>query len=281
MSERGLSDLEEFRTWLESRGLRVESTRLHEYITALKAYEVGPPVNELPQADLDRYVFMWREADELRMIFEGLKISEPSGALSLLQKALGGAALSRDETSTAPRNFLYELRIASFFLQAGFTVDLSMEADLTVALSTGTLVVECKRIASANKVFVRAKEACSQLTRRIKAVPRHTTRAFGLACLDISRVLHPNQGVTVTPSADYAKAALQYELRKFDRDFDLAGIFRGNKDIIAVWVQLSAPTLTADGRRTRFSSLHIPLAPQAGPRYEAFEELRKVLELKF
>jgi hypothetical protein len=271
-------ELEEFRQWTESRGLRIASTRLREYIASFRTYKAIGRFGDLSREEADRCVFLIREMGELIWVYDGLKLAQPPGVLAVLEKALGGAAIAREENATAPaRNFLYELRIASFFLQAGFHVDLSTDSDLCISLSRGKLHVECKRISSLKKARIRSKEALKQLRRRI-STDRAGRRAFGLACLEVSRALHPNQGMTSAPTANQVKFGLQQQLMRFDLEYRLGDVFKSDKDILAVWLQMSVPTVSPDGILPRFSSLVVPLAPTAGPRKVAFEELRRVFE---
>src|SRR3954470_13119151 len=78
-------------------------------------------------------MFSIREADELLWVGQAVQQVDVPGALDKLRVALGGAEYAKEETSTAARNALFELRIASYFVQAGFLVDITTEADAALA----------------------------------------------------------------------------------------------------------------------------------------------------
>jgi hypothetical protein len=195
-----LEQLEEFKTWMEERGLKVASTRIDKYVKAYRKLETliesaGPPPYN---GQFDKYVFLLREVDDLCWIYKGLKYAEPPGVLQVLEKTLGGAELSRDDSATAAaRNFQLELRITSYFLQARYEVDLSQQSDITVQLPEGTLYVECKRLSSSKKVKQRSQEALTQLRHRFLTNKRRSN-CFGLAVFDVGKILHPNQGIGET-----------------------------------------------------------------------------------
>ena len=119
--------------------------------------------------DSSRMVHTLREVEELLWIQKGLLAQTLSGGIDLLQKILGGSPFAKDDSSNTPaRDFQLELRIASYFVQTGFSVDMNEDADLEVAFPDGKLFVECKRMKSPNKVLKRAKNAAQQLKSRYK-----------------------------------------------------------------------------------------------------------------
>lgn len=271
-------DLEGFYSWTEARGLRVSSTRLRSYIDEFGNYDTKTTFADLEIEGANRFIFLLREVDELLWIYSGLKVAEPLGAGAVLEKALGGTDLAREEKPTAAaRNFQFELRIASYFLHAGFWVDLSTETDLRVQLSNSMLHVECKRVSSPKKIRYRAKEALKQLRRRMVS-DKSKMNVYGLPAIDLSRALHPEQGMASAWNHQNVRTGLQQQLLRVDDRHNFGEIFGRDKNVLSVWLQLSAPTVSVEGPATRFSSLHIPLAPKSGPRAKAFEELRRVFE---
>lgn len=274
-----LQRLEAFQVWLEDRGLRAAPTRIGNYIRDFRRFASVTEIGELSYDLYNEFVFLLREVHDLLLIFEALEIQEPPGVLEVLDRSLGGSALARDDSSSASaRNFQLELRIAGYFIRAGYPVDLSLSADLKVRLPSGTLYAECKRISSPKKVRARARGALKQIQRRLTA-HKGGDRAYGLAVFDVSQVLHPGQGVSSGRSPMVVRQGLRTQLLDFDEEYQIGDVFSREKDVLAVWLQITAPVVHARGPETRYSSLYLPLAPNAGPRARAFQDLRKAFEV--
>jgi hypothetical protein len=281
-----LERLASFRELLEQRGLRVAPTRVGQYLKALSRFATLAQVPDtietragLNHDEFDQYLFVLREVDELLWVFKGLQVREPAGALDKIEKALGGQMLSREDLNSTARNYLFELRIASYFLQAGLEVDMSDDADVMVRLDTAAVHIECKRPESRAKVLTRAKEALRQLQRRFEQ--DGDARSLGLVAIDVGRILHPGQGLSFGVTAESMRDGLRAQLLKFDDEYQLAKVFRGEKRVLSVWLQLLTPVLhmTEGQPATRFSSLHLPLVPEFGERARVFEKLRSAFEL--
>lgn len=278
-----LEELKEFKAWVEERGLHVASTRLGRYIKAYQQLSTftGWP-EDLSDESREKFLFVMREAQELCWIYKGLKCAEPPGTLEILKKVLGGAELSRNDNPKAgARNFQFELRIASYFLQAGYEVDLSQQSDLVVQLPEYTLYVECKRLSSPKKVKQRAQEALTQLRHRFLE-NRRSSKCFGLAVFDVSKILYPGQGISIFPGSLVAREHILELLNDFNDTHSLELIFRQEKNILAVWLQVLTPVIQFTGPKvaTRFSSLYLPLVPSTGGhRSLAFQHVRRALEV--
>lgn len=274
-----LQQLEALRHFLESRGLRVAPTRVGQYLKAFSRFATANGVRALEHHEFDEYLFTLREVDELLWVFKGLKTAEPPGALEKLEMALGGSSLSREDMDSTARNYLFELRIASYFLQAGFQVNMAGAPDVTACFDGQTVCIECKRPESPSKLQSRTKEAFRQLQRRFnEAAP---SRVFGLAALDFGRILHPGQGLSIGVTAQYARDGLRAQLVKLDDEYRFARVFRSDARIVSVWLQVPVPVLhLAEAQpATRFSSLHLPLVPEFGETRRVFDRLRTAFEV--
>lgn len=161
-----LSELRAFGDWLGKRGIDYRRTRLGSHVRFFEEL-IGTSVGQqLSHDQLDLMLYMLREADELLWIFRGLRTNQPPGYLDIVREALGGSPFAKDDgVNRRARDLQLELRIASYFLQTGFSVDLSQQADLVVELETGVLFVECKRLESPRQVRRRLREAAAQLRR--------------------------------------------------------------------------------------------------------------------
>jgi len=278
-SQQRLDRLDALRELLERRGLRVAPTRVGQYLKALTQFVALAGQRELEHHEFDDYLFTLREVDELLWVFKGLRVHEPAGALEKVEKALGGQRFSSEDLNSTARNYLFELRIASYFLQAGFKVEMGDEADLTVRVDEATVHIECKRPESPTKVRARAKEALRQLKRRFESDV--TGRSLGLVAVDVGRILHPAQGLAVGVTAQLARDGLRAQLLKFDDEYQLGQVFRDETRILSVWLQVLTPVLHVVEQQpaTRFSSLHLPLVPEFGQQWRIFNRLRSAFEL--
>jgi hypothetical protein len=274
-----LERLEALKHLLESRGLRVAPTRVGQYVKAFSRFSRGTGGRPIEHHEFDEYLFVLREVDELLWVFKGLQKAEPPGALDKLEKALGGRMLSREDANSTARNYLFELRIASYFLQAGFIVDMAAGSDLAVRFDDTTVYVECKRPESIGKLQARARDAYRQLHRRLGE--GSTAEVFGLAAMDVGRILHPGQGLSLGVTAEHARVGLRAQLVKLDDEHQFRRTFRRDERILSVWLQMLVPVLhVAEAQpATRFSSLHLPLVPEFGKRRRVFDRLRVAFEI--
>jgi hypothetical protein len=196
--EERLIHLRDFKVWIENFELKVDSTRLSQYIKFFEKWSADQNFFSRRE-NLDDALFFTREVDELLWIWSGLKQQIPRGALPKLKLVLGGDAYARNEHgNTVARNYGFEFRIGAYFIKAGYNVDMSQPSDLVVALPDNTLHVECKRLDSERKVEVRIKELAKQLKLRCKTDVMDN-KTFGMAVLDVSRIINPNQGLSYAP----------------------------------------------------------------------------------
>lgn len=262
-------------SYLESKGLNARRSRVGRYVDFYEAYLAGKCEE---QEIRDKLLFVIREMDEWIWIYRGLQCREPEGFLDLVDIALGGPAFARDESDkTRPRNIQLELRVGSYFLQTGYTVSFAGLEDLIVNIGQYPIFVECKRIGSKKQVQKRAKEALKQLQRRYASA---RGVSYGLVVLDVSRVIHPLQGMTSGTNELVARDGIRAQLAQMDQDSNTAPIFAKDRRLISVWQQAIVPTIHGDEEElaTRFSSLHAVYARQGQRRWDLFQALRPAFE---
>lgn len=193
-----LEDLAEVQAFLKSLGIRTQNTRIERYIRYLEQAVNGKQPDESQifknavdprfQSPLDWKLYVLREAHELMWILKGLKARMPEGADGKLKKLVGGSDFAALDSQTESRNTQFELRIASYFCQAGWKVDLSTRTDMiaTSKVSPWTFYVECKRIASENGIQENLLKAKKQLIARMPDV-YDGTKAYGVVAADVTR----------------------------------------------------------------------------------------------
>lgn len=253
-----LLDAQKLIEYLELKGLRASQSRLGEYV---KFYERFLSDNCSEKEIADNLLFVTREMDEWSWIYKGLMNKEPTGFIDLLKEALGGPSFAKNESeNTRPRNIQLELRIGSYFLQAGFDISFSGLADLIVKVDRFPVFIECKRLNSPKQVIKRAKEAVRQLKRRYKTAK---TSAYGLVVMDVSRVIHPKQGLATGDNEMVARDGIRAQLQQFDSEHDTSSVFEKDKKLISVWKQAIVSTFHVETEEpaTRFSSLHSIICP--------------------
>jgi hypothetical protein len=271
-----LTDMNQLIRYLESRGLRASHTRLGEYVRFYERFFSGSCSDKEIQ---DNLLFVMREVDEWRWIYKGLMKKEPEGFFDLLKEALGGPAFAKDETAnTRPRNIQLELRVGSYFLQSGFDITFLGLSDLVVDVDGYPVFVECKRLNSPRQVIRRATESVRQLKRRYQIAKGHS---YGLVVLDVSRVIHPKQGIATGVNELVARDGIRAQLKLFDREYDTSRVFIKDKKLISVWMQAIVPTmhLKEEEPATRFSSLHTIYACEGQRRWHLFHKMKKAFEV--
>ena len=271
--------LDSFAAWLKTVGIDASKTRVGEYQRFI-SYLSSKSRQDFSEEDSSRMVYTLREVEELLWIQKGLMSQKLSSGIDLLKKILGGSPLAKDDSSnTLARDFQLELRIASYFIQTGFAVDMNEDADLEVAFPDGKLFVECKRLKSKSKVLKRAKIAAQQLKNRYKSTNQ---QKYGLAVFDISNIIMPNQGIISGPSVNGVRDLIQAQLIDFSQKYDITKYFMPDKKALSIWLQAILPTWAKENNITeiitRFSSFHLVLAPEYGPKAKAFETLKRVTD---
>jgi hypothetical protein len=267
----------EFIDWLQSLGIRTEASRIQKYRRFLEQRTNQKDFLK-DEKNVNDAFFFGREVEELLWIYSGLKICLPEGAIPVLKKMVGGDPYSSKEYSnTKARNFQLELRIAVYFIKAGYSVDLSQDSDVVVYFSDATLYVECKRLDSSLMVHKRAKALAKQLKARYSL----KRKCFGLAVFDVGRIINPNQGMSIGKDSLHARDGIRDLLVNFVSMHDIASVFSADQRIVSVWVQALTPTLHMTERMpvTRFSSNHISLAKKGSGNEMMFNRLKSVFEI--
>ena len=189
-----LQDLVQIRTLLESRGISTTNTRIeryHNYFKRIRQKDTAPLDAETIFKDsadprfripADWYMYVLREVHELMWILKGLKAHTPIGVDEKLRVIVSGSDFTARDTNSQSRNTQFELRIASYFCQTGCTVDLSTDTDVIASTDRFVFFVECKRVASANKLAARLAEARKQLSQRM---PRKDGKRIVLGCVAV------------------------------------------------------------------------------------------------
>lgn len=262
--------------YLEQNGINANKSRLRGYAEFYEKLLENKCAEEEVRENL---LYVMREMDEWSWIYKGLKIHEPDGVFKLLEVAVGGPLYAKDESeNTRARNIQLELRVGSYFIQAGYEVSFSGREDLLVKIGKYLVFIECKRIGSMKQVQKRAKESIEQLRRRYETV---RGPSYGLVVFDVSRLLDPVQGTATGINEIAARDGVREHLVQFDRENDTSAIFSKDKHLIAVWQQAIVPTLHMAERSlaTRFSSIYSIYAKPGQRKWDIFQEMKRAFEV--
>jgi hypothetical protein len=263
-----VTDLIEIQVFLESRGIQTHNTRIDRYIKYLEQAECAAPINASQifknisdarfQSDIDWMLYVLREVHELMWILKGLKAHIPEGVDNKLQKIVSGSDFAALDTNTESRNTQFELRIASYFCQAGCEVDLSTETDVIAITQEHAFYVECKRIAGPKNLRRNLIKAKNQLIERMPS-KRGKKKTYGIIAADVTKVAFIHNGLTMGQTNDHARDVVQKKLVSIAKSARNMPIFTGCRGLLQCWLQIHIPSLIIHPPKTttRFSSLKI------------------------
>jgi hypothetical protein len=263
-----LRDLRLFQEFLRGRGIQTEGTRIDRYIEYLQqviagerfdAAEVFKNVRDSPlQSPLDWQLYILREVHELMWILKGLERHVPAGIDKHLSSIVGGRDFAALDTDSQSRNGQFELRIASYFCQAGCDVDLSSATDIVARTRRTAFYVECKRVTSEIQLQKRLSEARKQLQSRIP--PGGGSReTVGIIAADVTKIAFPQNGLTMGMTNEHSREVVQDKLVAVTQRAQTAPLFLGCKRLINCWFQIHIPSLILYPATplSRFSSYHL------------------------
>jgi hypothetical protein len=282
-----LADLIEFKCFLESHGITTQNTRIERYIQYFEQIVAGVEAVEISifknsqderfKSKTDWLLYSLREVDELMWILKGFKTHVPNGLADRLKDLVSGSDFAALDTNSRARNVEYELRIASYFCQAGYQVDLSTETDIIALNDNFAFFIECKRVASASQVKQRLAEAVKQLARRMprKHLNKH---AYGYVALDVTKVAYSHNGLTFGVTPEHSKDINQNKLKSIANQIDLDVKSYAAKGLLKCWLQIHISSLIANppAVASRFSSYYIENFRLGGHAIAALKSLRYV-----
>lgn len=178
-----MNKMDEVIKWLENKGLKASQSRYAKYKGYIDDfYKKGNP-NDL--SDLEQRFKKLNDAAQeciqIVQVFDSFKNEKSVGFEERLQKAVYGTDFYNPESKTdQPRDFLYELLIASWFNKLGYKIDFEQLTDVVANRNGTTVYAECKRIKSINGLEENFKKACKQLS-KIDNNANH----YGLVFIDI------------------------------------------------------------------------------------------------
>ncbi len=263
-----VEDLVEVQEFLERRGIHTRSTRIQRYIDYLrqvtleKSADPGMIFKNSAEGPFthptDWMLYVLREAHELMWILKGLKVHVPVGTDDKMKVIVGGRDFAALDADSQSRNTQFELRIASYFCQAGCDVDLSTETDIIAVSDSEAFYLECKRVGSRNQLQRRLSDAKAQLHRRVPK--KHGQRTVcGCVPADVTKVAFSHNGLTFAVTNQHSRDVIQEKLIAIANDSQRLPLFQDCHNLLNYWFQIhiSALILQPPTTATRFSSYHI------------------------
>lgn len=184
--------------WLSDHGLDYPRTRVGEYkrhLNEMADYWDQNKIEDLLRLhDFPTLMNSCHEASELSYIFKGLAPYYDLSITNKLQEFIKGPASSKKENASSTnrgRNIAFELYMAARFAAAGFTIDLTKEADVIVYTQNHKVFVECKRPQKIHQVNSNIKGALSQLEQRYPTA-KNPELARGIIAVAIGKVFNPD-----------------------------------------------------------------------------------------
>ncbi|OGP67985.1 MAG: hypothetical protein A2W27_03720 [Deltaproteobacteria bacterium RBG_16_44_11] len=263
--------------WLQSLGINTSKTRLLTYKNYYKEYVSNYSRFEEDPGKIAYFLRLMREAEEITWIFEGFKSEQNPKSIRIIKESIGGTVFSAtDAPNNRSRDYLFELRIASYYRRAGFDAKIGTESDVIVQKHNQTIYVECKRLKSIKKVEVRLKEAAIQLDKRYKD---HSNKSdlFGIFAVDLSAIINPESGFLIRLTHDEGTDYIREKMNHFFDKYNPAKYFSKDNRNLAVWCHFMCPSLTTatdPPLSTRYTSLVNPLCPLSSARGKILEDFR-------
>jgi hypothetical protein len=263
-----LKDLRELVDFLEGRGISTKNTRISRYSQYLTKLSNSESMNESLvfknstdgpfKSSNDWYLYTLREVHELMWILKGLKRHIPKGIDEKLRIIVSGRDFAALDSNSLSRNTQFELRIASYFCQAGCYVDLSGKTDIVAFNKKHAFYTECKRVGSFQQLEGRLSYAKEQLNENM---PRRALGRIVTGCIatDVTKVAFDHNGLTIGMTNEHSRDVIQEKLINIANSTSDMALFRNCKNLHQLWFQIHIPShiIYPPSSVTRFSSYFI------------------------
>ena len=178
-----IEKMDEVIQWLGKKGLKSQLSRYSKYRGYIEEfYRNGNPnsLTDLEQKFKNLNDAM-QECIQIVQVYDAFMDEQSKGFEERLQKVVYGTDFYNSEIKAdQPRDFLYELLVASWFKSWGYTIDFNQLTDVVATKEDITVYVECKRIKSIGGLEENFKKACKQLSK-----VNDTKEHYGLVFIDI------------------------------------------------------------------------------------------------
>lgn len=233
--------------WLSDHGLDYPRTRVGEYkrhLNEMADYWEQDRIGDLlKHRDFPTLMNSCHEASELLYIFKGLSSFSAMSVTKKLQEFIKGpTSYTRENSSSSNRgrNIAFELHIAARFATAGFSINLTSDADLIVSIFDHEVFIECKRPQYNHQINSNIKGALRQLEHRYPSAAS-PSQARGIIAISISKVYNPNLFLLEASTLEALAGKLTTIDETFIDHFDPKWRNPSDSRTIGVMVHLSIP----------------------------------------
>lgn len=268
---------------LKAAGFPVESSRLDSYrriFATNKALISENRTAELQtQIPIPTFINDFHESNEILEVCDQFPDLNVPGLLDRLGKALFGIKTLEEETAdgSAPRNFLFELVMASTLKAAGFNVYLDRDEDVYFEISGVPCFMECKRIQSQRKLGERIRHAAHQIRKRCD--DSRDSRAGGIVAVDVSKLLNPGTHLFDCATRDELSFEAEHKLELFRVEHMSTLKAVQERCVLAVYVYARLPGAVWlpvglwTARKAIFILLHEPVSDSAKLALNLFRQI--------
>jgi len=229
--------------WVQSLGLQYEKTRIGEYKRAidrlLEIYKSED--NETIQKEFVSIVNAVYEANELIAIYLSLAGKFDEKLRSHITTYAKGPSNYTHElvsaSSNLGRNIAFELLVMSKLAFAGIEIDFDIKADVAGIFDNRSILIECKRPQSTEKLEANIKDAFKQLERKYRSPVRMRHR--GIIAIDISKLINPKFMLYVQANESLLEAGISRLVDDFISNNERLWQTGRNRKTIAVILRLS------------------------------------------
>ncbi len=188
-------------------------------------------------APLEQYRIAFIESTDLVAIAKAFRRIPGPRFREKVRVAVAGPVHPSDEkkSGSKARDFLFELSVAASFRNRKLPVLTCTDKDVITRVSGHTLLIECKRPQSKNKVRRSIENATAQLMEHLKNPNRGATLR-GLIVLDISIIMNPQRMFLVTDSEQAIVAEINALFARFYSEFKSALRHGRDRRILGVLV---------------------------------------------
>jgi len=243
-----LAQIDALEIGIRTHGLDPRNTRLAKYKRDISILadpnKLKSPRTHFSEPELRELFFTFTEVNELHTIFSALSPQHENVLKPRFLEVITGppssAAEKTSNSGNRPRNFQFELLLASLFLQAGFPIMEDASADIRTEFMNRPIFVECKRPQRQTGIHAAIKDGVSQLKKRLSD---DATGAVGILALSLSKVITEGDTMLRAPDASTALRILTDKVHQLTEPQVPYFHAQAQSSVAGILVHASAPTI--------------------------------------
>lgn len=182
-TEHFMSQLDDVFKWIKDKNLKVDLSRYSRYKGYIDDfYDMGNSKDILIlKPKFERLNEAAQECFQIVQVYEAFKDVKSNNFDERIKRIVAGQDFYNSANAEdQPRDFLYELLVATWFKESGYEIDFDQLTDVVAIKDNKTVYIECKRIKSNRGLEKNFRKACKQLKRIDK-----TENTYGLVFIDV------------------------------------------------------------------------------------------------